>query len=242
MDQQRFDDLTRALATGTSRRRMLRGLTGGVLGGVLGLAGLQEASAACRVIDQKCDANNPCCKGAKCANRHCVCKTAAGYEACLGPGSRCINTNTDEAHCGACFTPCPPTATCVDGACVCPNGTTPCNGQCVNTLTDENNCGSCGYICPDRGVCAEGGCFCPTPSYYCQNVDVCCGPGQACSTTSPTGCCAYFPDNPCSTASPCCRPNDTCSSTTGLCCTNPGDYCYSPGQCCSGVCTSNSCA
>lgn len=44
MDGRRFDDLTRPLAVGTSRRLLLRALGGGLLGGALALAGQERAA------------------------------------------------------------------------------------------------------------------------------------------------------------------------------------------------------
>ncbi len=47
-------------------------------------------------------------------------------------------------NCGACGVNCGD-ATCVDGACKCPDNLAWCNGKCVDLLTDKKNCGSCGY-------------------------------------------------------------------------------------------------
>lgn len=47
MDGDRFDQLTKSLTEGTSRRGLLRWLAGGVLGGILGFGGLSTAAAAC---------------------------------------------------------------------------------------------------------------------------------------------------------------------------------------------------
>lgn len=45
MDPKRFDDLSKGLATGTSRRSLVKGISGGVLGGALAMVGLGKASA-----------------------------------------------------------------------------------------------------------------------------------------------------------------------------------------------------
>ncbi len=47
MDGDKFDQLTKSLTGGTSRRGLLRILGGSVLGGVLGAGGLSTATAAC---------------------------------------------------------------------------------------------------------------------------------------------------------------------------------------------------
>ena len=48
--------------------------------------------------------------------------------------------------------------------CVCPTGTTDCNGQCVdpNTFFNTNqDCGSCGNACSGGKTCQNGQCRCP---------------------------------------------------------------------------------
>ncbi len=45
MEQERFDRITRTLATGQSRRDILKGMTGAALGGALAAVGLADASA-----------------------------------------------------------------------------------------------------------------------------------------------------------------------------------------------------
>ncbi len=46
MDGQRFDDLTRTLAAGTSRRRVLRVVGGGLAAALLGVLGRSDQAAA----------------------------------------------------------------------------------------------------------------------------------------------------------------------------------------------------
>ena len=45
LEPKRFDDLSKGLATATSRRTLVKGLGGGILGGALALAGLNRAGA-----------------------------------------------------------------------------------------------------------------------------------------------------------------------------------------------------
>lgn len=75
-------------------------------------------------------------------------------------GPSCVDTQTDEANCGACDSPCDPGESCVAGACTssCPAGETDCDGVCVDTQTDSGNCGACGNICPDGVPCCGGWC------------------------------------------------------------------------------------
>lgn len=55
---------------------------------------------------------------------------------------------SDPMNCGACGQKCDPGQDCVQGACICPPGTTRCNDRCVEPNTDVDNCGACGNACP----------------------------------------------------------------------------------------------
>ncbi len=54
MDDRSFDNLTRAVAAGGTRRGVLRGLLGGALGGPLALLGGEAALAGCFNPGQRC--------------------------------------------------------------------------------------------------------------------------------------------------------------------------------------------
>ena len=57
-------------------------------------------------------------------------------------------------------------ATCQNGSCACPGGTTYCNGQCVDLRVDSNNCGWCGNSCWWGGGCFGGSCTYASGSPY----------------------------------------------------------------------------
>jgi hypothetical protein len=59
-------------------------------------------------------------------------------------GAKCLNTQTDEANCGAC-------------GIACATGQTCCSGKCVSLLRDRANCGACGKRCR-KGSCVNGRC------------------------------------------------------------------------------------
>ena len=97
MDAQRFDAMTRALSSGTSRRRVLRGLAAGAAGAVAGAVGLRRAGAGapsvnCSAYGRVCTFTGCCTTGTcRCyANGHCRCVCPAGTSfgdgACLTPG------------------------------------------------------------------------------------------------------------------------------------------------------------
>ena len=162
MDSSRFDDLTKALATSTSRRQALKAFGASVVGGILGLSGIDTALAHkpfCRGNGSKCNRGSDCCSG-YCANNVCTCPPApACNSACPCPSdSTCLN--------GTC---CPTSQAC-NGAC-CPSGTVCVNGTCAHPCTSDADCSSCLSPCgPDiDGVHA-----------YCEGVPT----GIPCSSDS----------------------------------------------------------
>lgn len=70
MDNTRFDSLARAMATGKSRRDVLKLLAGGVAGGALAMTAVDDAPAACHNLP--CDDANPCCAGTECSGGVCL--------------------------------------------------------------------------------------------------------------------------------------------------------------------------
>ncbi|MFO0626660.1 MAG: hypothetical protein U0325_13685 [Polyangiales bacterium] len=74
----------------------------------------------------------------------------------------CVDTQTSNAHCGACDLPCTDGRTCRAGTCqtppTCPTGQTACGtpAVCVNTQTDARHCGRCDNALPAGQVCVGG--------------------------------------------------------------------------------------
>jgi hypothetical protein len=186
MDGERFDAITRQLVGGNaSRRATLRLLAGGALGSVAGLFGFRGAGAACRLVDQSCDAERRCCKGARCANGRCECKENRGWFACRGTKTRCVNTNTSEQFCGGCTdAACGTLEVCVGGRCaptgacttsyVCGGGIPFCGPSCACIRSVEGpivcagDAPTCGPPCEKTADCAEG--------EFCQKAGTgCCG-------------------------------------------------------------------
>jgi hypothetical protein len=111
-------------------------------------------------------------------------------------GGACIDVLTDNKNCGRCEYECndpsgyggPPGSFCVNGACVCPAGTTQCPNEvgnldeCFDLLTTSFNCGYCNHACNDelRGsICVGGECVCPQGSSPCGNL--CCPADAQCA-------------------------------------------------------------
>ena len=79
MDSSRFDDLTKAVATATSRRQALKAIAATTLGSILGLAGIGTAFAKCHGTGHNCEENSTCCSGTCCiaaGQREGVCCTS----------------------------------------------------------------------------------------------------------------------------------------------------------------------
>jgi hypothetical protein len=91
MDHAAFDDLIRALGTGTSRRTLVKRLAGGALGGLFGLRTL-EADATHKK-GHKCNPSDKhsCPEGYTCVDKKCVKKSPP--PTCSGKDQGC-----DEKH------------------------------------------------------------------------------------------------------------------------------------------------
>ena len=183
MGGQWFDDLTKALAAGASRRRVLRGLVGAAAGG-LGLAVGRGAEAAVpRPAGATCVRNGHCASGlCDPARRRCVCP--GGQAVCQGACVDPATFQTDPANCGACGNACPGTV-CSAGVCQAPECLAegvpciaiplPCcpgldcfAGVCLpNNLPNQSPCGT-------GSQCASGNCARDDGN---PDVFICCDPG-----------------------------------------------------------------
>jgi hypothetical protein len=156
MDGMRFDDVSRALARGTSRRAVLKGLFAGVAAAA-GLRALPDSAdaATCTPPGPRnfCNFDVECCSGSLCRNGACSCP--AGKKIC---GSGCID---ESQTCGPSY---------------CPAGFKVCGGICKDTSRDPQNCGSCGIVCGPTKTCSNGRC-CPKGTVFCNGT---CKPSTEC--------------------------------------------------------------
>ncbi len=188
MDQDRFDNLTRSLSAGMSRRAAMRGLSATALGGVLAVAGIgSAAAAACKRPNVKCG------KG---KNAVCCSAPRNGSVACNGLGGCAYTCDDGYSWDGAqCLLACVPDRTC-DGyyggyncgsglwdgcgynlTCGCPDGKFRCDGQACTTLEVSAHCGAC------DNVCACGGCEIDIEGNY-----ICSAGGECRSCTRNSDC------------------------------------------------------
>jgi len=136
-------------------------------------------------------------------------KTDAGGDAtsCVASstlcGGSCVDTQNDNANCGACGTACASGQVCSQGKCAtsCGGGTKLCGSVCTDTEDDAQNCGTCGTKCGAGEVCSNGSCgstcasgqtFCggdggapycasiKTDNANCGGCGIACGAGQVC--------------------------------------------------------------
>src|SRR5215218_2561298 len=85
MDGSRFDQIARTLVVG-SRRRALKGLVGGVLGGLLARPGAAAVAPGCRGAGEDCAADADCCAGRCSADAR---GEPSATRCCLPKGRRC---------------------------------------------------------------------------------------------------------------------------------------------------------
>jgi Stigma-specific protein, Stig1 len=188
-----FDELARALASGTlSRGKALRLMGGLLVGSALGF--LPGVAWADDDDDDRCPQGQTRC-GERCVNlrfneRHCgSCRNRcrSNQTCCNG---RCVNLQRNERHCGRCFNRCDEGEQCVEGRCgggdpIC---TPPCSPPCTcveradGTGTACVDCSSTG--CQDVSSCdactAAGRiCFGPGPTFGCGNPCQSCIPPSA---------------------------------------------------------------
>jgi hypothetical protein len=126
---------------------------------------LDSDSENCGACDNFCkaptDPADPawtCGAGKEPAHTKWLCETSACSLQCEPGYGNCnnnfcldgceLNLLTDPENCGACGHKCNAGQVCDGGSCLCPPGSTYCNGDCVDIKRDANNCGSCGRRCP----------------------------------------------------------------------------------------------
>ncbi len=158
MDGQQFDELTRALATGRSRRAVLRSLLGGVGAGALALlGGPAHAAPQLKRNGRRCKSSSQCASG-YCDPATQQCMTCKPLTACpFGQNCGSVPDGCDGmVSCGSCTDP----ETCggggTAGVCGC-TGRTSCTPEECGDVDD--GCGgllSCPPCVVDCAIAPEG--------------------------------------------------------------------------------------
>jgi hypothetical protein len=222
-----FDDLARALATGVSRRQILRQVGLVLAGGLFSSLGLQPAYGAgvncalyCRrysgVWYLRC---LQACRVAVCRPFCSAFRKASDVQRCLSDAARgvglCEACDGDLRR--LCRTP--------SGGLICCAQPNACrNGQCVGSSSGRA-CGRTGAVCPSGTICAAVGLCCPSDLPVLCGRD-CVPPGSRC-------CGAGYPS--CPRGMKCCL--GVCIAADSTCCPN-GTICpphlpiCAPGACC----------
>jgi hypothetical protein len=176
MENRKFDDLTRSLALGKSRRTVIKGLFGGVVG-TIAVAGrpaygvLAGEPVGCG-SDAQCEGDDICCEGV-CAAIVCCMADEATNPRCP-TGTHCFEgyCDPDEVGCGS-DEQCAGDEICCEGVCAaieccigdadpnarCPEGTSCFEGYC-DEICDIVGCND-GYCCCNDGSCAYECCESP---------------------------------------------------------------------------------
>jgi hypothetical protein len=166
MDQEQFDQITRTLASGNSRRGLVRTLTGAALGGILVAGGVSEAGAKKKNKKKQGGGRHDVTaqKGRQCKNGTPPCGTGKGknFLCCASDkvcnGSSCVACGADTQSC------------CSGSRC---NGDLGCNGggTCEACGADGRLC-CAGSVC-NAGLGCDGGTCRPCPSYTTWEAGKC---------------------------------------------------------------------
>lgn len=157
-----------------------------------------SSQEVCDGKDNDCDGQTDegqlCSSGLSCQNGTCV-STCSPSTLTRCNGS-CVNTQTNNLHCGGCSRRCSTSYTCQNGKCLCPPGTRRCGTVCINVFSnDRNHCGGCNLQCNNDEACTNGKCTCNNGGLSCggtcvlpnSNTDHCgkcynkCSLGMSCS-------------------------------------------------------------
>lgn len=239
MDGPRFDDFTRMLVSATSRRRLLRGLAGGVLGlaGVRTAAAKNACSEFCKEVPpgpQRGQCRSDCAKGTglffACGGEPGqLCEQVDGTVVCCPSGQDCVG--------GVCAAPPPPGCTsnadCADGD--------PCTEDICDTSTGLCSNPAIANCCITAAQCDDGtGDACTTVTCV-ENV---------CGTVTEPGCISCTEDLDCidsdddiCTMDECVQgrcvhtPIEDCGPSCFCPLKQEGESCESDAECCSSYCS-----
>ncbi len=223
MEDGRFDSLVKSLASGSTRRSVLKGLLG--LGAAASAGGTllgADTQAARRPTPTP---KPPTCPGSQhWDGTQCVCTSGqiCGSDCCL-LGSECCDGACCFGHCYGEELCCSPENWCEDTGECCPDGAVYCFDQgCV--VVQPGECG-CDGVCPEEYECCGDQCC---VRGYCAGGEICCATGvcgNACLPSPEWECCGVTSYDP--SVSGCC--DGTVYTLEGNVCCDGDVY---TGRCC----------
>lgn len=181
VDTRKFDDLTRSMAAGKSRRSVIKGLFGGVVGSIAVAGRPAYGALAAQVV--ACDVSTPCPSGYICCAGVC-----SGFECCID------NPDPNAT--------CPPGTSCFEGYCDpilgcgddsdCASDEICCGGVCaaIQCCIDDDDPNA---RCPEGTTCFEGQCDRPCDIRGCDDGQCCCDDGVSCSADCCNGSIVVMP-------------------------------------------------
>lgn len=258
VDGQRFDDATRLLGAGASRRSVIKRMAGALMGlGAAGVAGRRASAGACLGEGSSCNAEaDACCAadGLSCIDSTCQLACVESGADCGGKSGAVCCTGLVCADNNTCVEP-PPTCIEAGESCLLAGVTIGCceglvcgeGGLCVAACQAEGDPCKAPSDCCDGLVCGA--------ENTCEVVEVCAAEGDACSADS--DCCAGICCGGACRDIACCiddeDPNARCPEGTacfeGVCdpveqtCGVEGDACADSADCCNDLtCADSVCA
>ncbi len=198
MQPTRFDELTKTLASATSRRQVLKTIATASIGSLVGLAGIRSLFGAASGSNKDCakwcaqvfgpntSAAGKCTSDAAKGRGVCItCGNVAPSSICCARnnsgycnGSVVVGCSCNTSQCQTCNT--------TNGTCGgCPAGQICLNDQCAPCITAGNICNTntncCSNLCcPDQngqnGICCASGQVCLSNGTCASNCDACVGP------------------------------------------------------------------
>lgn len=216
VDATRFDEIVRFFATTHSRRRVLTGL----IGSVLGLTGVERSAArTCSLPGAICREDANCCSsvcgpGDRPGRQVCRCRSIAD---CPESRDACEVVNCDEGTCLTTRIICEPDDACHTAQCQ------PTTGECLVTP----------IACTPSDACSVATCNQTTGE--CESAPKACVPRDRCHTAAcdlATGDCVQTPIA-CEASDTC--HEATCDPETGSCSERAIVVCAN-GSCCDGAC------
>src|SRR5258708_35402067 len=150
MDSRKFDELTKILATNTSRRQALKTILASVVSGAFGLGGINEALAkpACYNIHHRCSHDSDCCSH-NCPYGYCVKVPCYGFGESCSSNSDCCSNNCQNGYCGD---------PCSEFGESCSSNSDCCSNNCHNGYCDKHQCYGSRKSCSSNSDCCSNNC------------------------------------------------------------------------------------